>query len=68
MNPHDTSAAQAPSDRRAITPRQRPDRVRIVLRAGRLRVVEPHHDAAPPVPSVTPVLAERPARRHWWSR
>lgn len=67
MIPHsDMSAGKALSDLKVI--RKRYGHVHIVLRAGRLRVVEPHHDVASHVPSLTPVLAERPTRRPWWSR
>jgi hypothetical protein len=59
-------APQALSDLKVI--RKRIGRVHIVLRGGRLRVVEPHHDHASHAPSITPVLAERRAWRPWWSR
>ncbi|HEX6630676.1 MAG TPA: hypothetical protein VF048_06275 [Gemmatimonadaceae bacterium] len=59
-------AEQALSDMKVI--RKRMGRVHIVLRGGRLTVMEPHPDRSQQIASITPTLAERPARRPWWSR
>lgn len=59
-------AEQALSHMKVI--RKRMGHVHIVLRGGRLTVMEPHPDRSRQRPSVTPVPAERPARRPWWSR
>lgn len=67
MIPHDDMRAGTALNDPKVTPHHA-GRVRIVLRAGRLRVVEPHHGVAPHVPRDTPILAERPVRRRWWRR
>ena len=41
---------------------------RFIVRGGRLTVMEPHPDRPQQVASITPTLAQRPARRPWWSR
>ena len=63
---NDKRADRALSDLKVI--RKRVGHVHIVLRAGRLSVLEPHHDQSSHAPSITPVLAERRARRPWWNR